>query len=541
MPEDKKNMLGEMLVERKVITEADLQEALDEQKISKKRLGKILIGKGKASPTDVFNVLSLKLKHGAQAEIKKSTLPFIERLKSVRIPIHVRLSVFITLLIVIIMTFLSFFYFRSQRDEFMTQMVRFGKAMVISLAHNSSVALLEDDEATLHILLEEVSKIEDIEYAMILNKSELIRAHTDINKVNQPYDYLRDTTLIQKTDDLEIQRYYEGAKEILDFAMPVKFNKVNVGGIHVGISLETLQKKISKTRIFVVSLTMLIIFMGVGISFIISSKFSKPIHMLLNGTREIKNGNYDFRLELLSNDEVGDLTAAFNDMADGLRKKEVIQDAFGKYVAPEVVDMILENPDEKWLKGEKIEATVMFADIRGFTSFSEKTVPEEVIAVLNDHFTMATEIIFKYDGHVDKFIGDEIMAVFGALLEQEDHPAKAVMAAVALQHELTTVNHKLESMGKPPVKVGVGINMGEVIVGNIGSKKRMEYTVIGDAVNLASRLTKLAGPDEIIISNSVYQKVSHIVVVEKLNLVDVKGKSEPVQTYRVKGLSQDID
>ena len=540
MPEDKNILLGELLVERKVITEADLQDALDEQKISKNRLGKILIGKGKASPTDILNALSLKLTYSTQAEIKRSTLSFIDRLKNTRIPIKVRLSVFITLLVVIIMAFLSFFYFRSQRDEFISQTVRLGKAIVVNLAYNSSVPLLEDDEANLHILLEEVSKIEDIEYAMILGKTELIRAHTDINKVNQPYDYIYGSTVLQSDDQLEIKRYYDKTKEILDFYMTVEFNKVKVGSIHVGISLETLQKKISETRLFVISLTLLIISAGIGISFFISTKFSKPIFMLVNGTREIKNGNYNFKIDLLSNDELGDLTASFNDMAEGLRKKEIIQDAFGKYVAPEVVDMILKHPDEKWLKGEKLEATVMFADIRGFTSFSENTVPEDVIAVLNNHFTLATEIIFQYDGHVDKFIGDEIMAVFGVLLEHEDHPARAVMAAVALQKELNTVNLKLESSGKKPVKVGIGINVGELIVGNIGSKKRMEYTVIGDTVNVASRLTSLAGPDEIIISDSVYQKVCEFVIVEELDPVMVKGKSAPVKIYKVKGITKHV-
>ncbi len=109
---------------------------------------------------------------------------------------------------------------------------------------------------------------------------------------------------------------------------------------------------------------------------------------------------------------------------------------------PKIVDMILQNPDEKWFKGEIINATVMFADIRGFTSFSEKRDPTEVVNVLNEYFTMATEIIFKYGGHVDKFIGDEIMSVFGAIVEQKGHPAKAVMAAVALQNELKDRNLK---------------------------------------------------------------------------------------------------
>lgn len=459
-------------------------------------------------------------------------------MKKIRIPIIVKMSITITLLLVVIMALVSFFYFRSQRDEFLAQTVRFGKAIVVNLAYNSSVPLLEGDDATLHILLQEISEIEDIEYAIILDKAELIRAHTDINKVNQPYDFLYDAAIIEKDDSLEIKKYYDNKKELLDFSMPIEFNKIKVGGIHVGISLETLQKKISKTRIFVITLTVLIILTGIGLSIIVSSKFLKPIHMLVNGTREIKKGNYDFKIDIFNNDEIGDLTSSFNDMADGLRKKVVIQDAFGKYVAPEVVDMILQNPGDKWLKGEKIEATVMFADIRGFTSLTEKSAPEDVIAVLNDHFTLATEVIFKYDGHVDKFIGDEIMAVFGAIVEHDDHPVQAVMAAVTLQKEINSINLKLEDIGKTPVRVGIGINLGEVIVGNIGSKKRMEYTVIGDTVNVASRLTDIAGPDDIIISESVYQKVSDFIIVEELDPITVKGKSAPIQTYSVKGLRQ---
>lgn len=213
-----------------------------------------------------------------------------------------------------------------------------------------------------------------------------------------------------------------------------------------------------------------------------------------------------------------------------------MQDAFGKYVTSEVVDMILKNPDEKWFKGEIIDATVMFADIRGFTSFSEKRDPAEVVNVLNEYFTMATEIIFKYGGHVDKFIGDEIMSVFGAIVEQKGHPAKAVMAAVALQNELKDRNLQKQKSEDTAIRVGIGISTGELIAGNIGSNKRMEYTVIGDIVNVASRLTRLAGPDEIVISDSVYQMVSDIVVAEQVEPVAVKGKAEPVLTYKVSGI-----
>lgn len=533
---DRNPMLGEILVERKVISQEDLQEALEEQKTGKQRLGKILISQGKVSQGDILDALALK--HHAQIKISEATLSYIDRIRQVRIPIRVKLSIFMTLMVVIIMSFLSFYYFQSQRDEFIIQTIRLGKALVSSLSYNSSVPLLEDDEATLHILLEEISKVEDISYAMI-SRSGLIKAHTDINKIGQTYASLRNASLLQKDEKISIYKYHDGIREILDFSAPIEFGKVEVGGLHIGISLDALQKKIRKTLLLVVTMTLLIIIACVGVSFYMSTRFSKPIFNLVEGAGKIKNGNFNHVIAVSSNDEIGDLTVAFNDMTEGLRKKEVMQDAFGKYVASEVVDMILQNPDESWLKGKIIDATVMFSDIRGFTSFSEKRAPAEVVNVLNEYFTMATEVIFKYGGHVDKFIGDEIMSVFGAIVHQEDHPAKAVMAAVALQNELKEMNRNKQKSEDAAIRIGIGISAGELITGNIGSNKRMEYTVIGDVVNLASRLTGLAGPDEIVISDSVYQRISDIVIAEQLEPVAVKGKAQPVLVYKVKGFRVD--
>ncbi|MBM4272699.1 MAG: HAMP domain-containing protein, partial [Deltaproteobacteria bacterium] len=366
------------------------------------------------------------------------------------------------------------------------------------------------------------------------------KAHTDINKIGQPYQSLQNAPVLRKDEKITIFRYHDGIREILDFVVPIEFGGVEIGSIHVGISLESLQKRVRKTLLFVVTLAALIIASVVAVSFYISTKFSKPIYNLVEGTEKIKDGNYNHTIDVSSNDEIGDLTVAFNNMTDGLRKKEIMQDAFGKYVTPEIVDMILQHPDESWLKGEIIDATVMFADIRGFTSFSEQRDPAEVVNVLNEYFTMATDVIFRYGGHVDKFIGDEIMSVFGAIIAEKNHPVKAVMTAVSLQKELQDINLKKKTEGDAAIRIGIGINTGELIAGNIGSNKRMEYTVIGDTVNLASRLTRLAGPDEIVISNSVYKMVSDFIIAEEVEPVTVKGKAEPVLTYKVKGVREGV-
>jgi len=537
--EEKRELLGRILIDNKVITEKNLKEALEEQKNTSKRLGEILIARGLASQKDILDAFSIqvRLRLEPDAEIGGRS-SHLKRIRNLRIPISIKLAMLITFLIVIIMTVASSFFYSSQKEEFIVQTMRFGTTMVSNLSHNSSVPLLENDEASLHILLEEVSKMQDIKYAMVLNKGGIIKAHSDIQKIDQQYTPIDNPVQITKNDNSEILSYREGKNEILDFSAPVSFDKTALGTIHIGISLETLQKKIRRFGIIVLLITTVLAAAGIGVSFFISANFSRPIIDLVNGTVEIKQGNFAFRSEKRSNDELGDLTLAFNDMAEGLRKKEVIQDAFGKYVNPEIVDMILKNPDSQWFQGKKIPATVMFTDIRGFTAFSEKTSPEQVVSVLNDHFTIVTEIILKHGGHVDKFIGDAILAVFGTLLEYDDHAERAVRAALTLQQAL--LEERSRQNGElPPIRIGIGINSGEVIAGNIGSQQRMEYTVIGDTVNVASRLTDIAGPDEIIVSESTYLTLGKMLHARRMDPVTVKGKLEPLEIFLVEGIASE--
>jgi len=533
--EGKKRLLGSILVDQKVITEEDLQEALKEQKTSSMRLGDILLARGVATQKDVMEAFSLQLQHQAEEIVQETPPPLSSRIREARIPIRVRLAVVITLLIVFIMSCASYFFYSSQKNEFLTQTIRFGTALVSNLSHNSSVALLENDEAALHILIEEMSNMQDVNYVMVLDKSGKIKAHSDITKIDSNYVPIPGVTKLSTRDTLEIVKFRQGRYEVLDFMTPIKFSQVALGTVHVGISMESLKKKTERFGIFILLLTTVLVLIGIGISLYIGTQFSKPIINLVQGTLEIKRGNFSYRSERLKNDELGDLTLAFNDMAEGLRKKEVIQDAFGKYVNPEIVDMILKNPDGQWFQGKKIPATVMFTDIRGFTSFSEKTAPEEVVAALNDHFTTATAIILSHGGHVDKFIGDAVLAVFGALMEYDDHAERAVRAAIALQQAISMEN-SVKTDSRPQLRIGIGINSGEVIAGNIGSQQRMEYTVIGDTVNLASRLTGIAGPGEVIISGSTFELSTEIMNATKLDPVSVKGKSEPVEIYLVNGV-----
>jgi len=221
-------------------------------------------------------------------------------------------------------------------------------------------------------------------------------------------------------------------------------------------------------------------------------------------------------------------------MTQQLWKDSIMQKSFGRYVSPEVVDMIMAHPEESWLKGQRNEATIIFSDIRGFTSYSESREPEEVVEALNEYFGIATEVILEYGGFVDKFIGDAVMGVFGVPIFRADHAERAVRASVAMQNKFNAAG---KNGNKLLTEIGIGINSGIIVSGNLGSDIKMEYTVIGDSVNVASRLNSLAGPGEIVISRSVYELTRAIVTVEPIAPQKLKGKSELVESFKVTGIS----
>ncbi len=220
------------------------------------------------------------------------------------------------------------------------------------------------------------------------------------------------------------------------------------------------------------------------------------------------------------------------------REKRKIKNIFSKYVSKGVVDELLKNQEVK-LGGEKRVVSILFSDIRGFTSMSEKIKPEEVVSILNEYLSEMTDIIFANKGTLDKFIGDAVMAVFGSPVFFKDHAQKSVKTAVMMIKKLDELNEKWKKQGKKTLKIGIGINSGEVIAGNMGSLKRMEYTVIGDNVNLASRLESMNKElgTEILISENTYRQVKDIVNVRKFENVKIRGKEESITVYEVLNIS----
>lgn len=218
------------------------------------------------------------------------------------------------------------------------------------------------------------------------------------------------------------------------------------------------------------------------------------------------------------------------------QEKKAIRGMFQRYVSSSVVDALLDDPAKIKLGGERKRLSVFFSDIRGFTAMSEKIPPEEVVNILNEYLTEMIEIIFEYNGTLDKFIGDAVMAVWGAPVEQENHAELAVRAAWAMREKVFELREKWAKEGKRQIGVGMGINTGDVVAGNMGSDQFADYTVIGDNVNLAARLEENARAGQLIISESTYEIVKDIVEVKTLDPLKVKGKEKPIPVYEIIGL-----
>ena len=220
--------------------------------------------------------------------------------------------------------------------------------------------------------------------------------------------------------------------------------------------------------------------------------------------------------------------------ADRLQREETVRANFERYFAPNVAAEIARHEQAVKLGGDRRPMTVLFADIRNFTSMAEQMEPDAIAALLTDYFTEMVEVIFEHGGTLDKFIGDALMALWGAPVPQPDDPRRAYQAAVAMQQTVEGLNQRWRAAGRLTIAVGIGINYGEVFVGNIGSHRRLEYTVIGDAVNVAQRLSAEAGPGDILVSEDFRRAVAAPVDAEHMPGTGLKGRTQTVEVFRVR-------
>lgn len=279
---------------------------------------------------------------------------------------------------------------------------------------------------------------------------------------------------------------------------------------------------------------MVLFLLGVALSaagcVMIARTISQPVRRLVEGVGRVEAGNYTTRVEVTQQDEMGTLARAFNHMVKGLAERDAVRSLLGKVVSPAVAEQLLSRAIE--LGGEEREVTILFSDLRDFTAISEARSPKEILSLLNIYLTRMGSVVEAHGGVVDKYIGDALMALYGAPMSQGNDAEQAVQSALAMTMALADLNRERVAQRLPRLSVGIGINTAVVVVGNMGSPERLNYTVIGDGVNLASRLeglTKFYGL-EIVVSEATQTQCRGIVFRE-LGRVRVKGKAEPVRIF----------
>jgi adenylate cyclase len=418
-----------------------------------------------------------------------------------------------------------------QKNRLYDQTVRLGMVSLSYFANNASIPLLEDDILRLNTLIKEASRVEGLRYALITDTAGLIKAHTDVNLIGVPFKHFSESPDLMRKEEVEYYSYPRpDGERLLNLYRPIRFKDKSLGQVHVGISLNFIEDLVQQERITVVFVTLGVIVIGLGIAVLYGFRFSRPISQLVRATEEIAKGNYQYRVPIRRNDELGNLATAFNHMGQELWKNSMTQKSFGKYVGAEVLDMILANPQTNWLKGTRNDATIVFCDVRGFTAYATDNAPEQVVEALNTYFEIATSVIIKQGGYIDKFIGDAVMGVFGVPVFRDDHVERAVRAALIVQEQL----HKKSLDGNKLLEtVGISIHTGVVVAGNVGSQSKMEYTVIGDSVNVAARLNGLAGPGEVVVSRQVQEQLEQRITTEDLGPQTIKGKTEPISAFKV--------
>jgi len=445
----------------------------------------------------------------------------------------------IMLLVLLGMGAMAALLLQRQADNNAHFVAEYGDIIAQQLADSAVEPLFTDEQFALQALLENVSRAKRIVGAVVLDHAGRVVAqsstHLPLPLVMQALANYRDNVPAAK----EASPLSGSAEAIAIQISPVRFKKVVGGYVAVLFARDglvaSLRDSLSTMIWMAVLLAASISLLGVAMA----QRLSRPIQSLAQATADLRAGNIKHIPER-RNDELGQLIVAINHMSDGLVEKRQVELLLQKFTGKDIAEKVLGELDTVELGGEQVEATVLFADIVGFTSMSEKMSPAQVSLLLNEYYTYFQSCAKLYSGSVDKFIGDCAMLTFGASKKDEDHHFHAVACAVLLKKLMRKLNAERVANGSFAVHLRMGINSGKMLAGLLGTEEQMQYTVVGDAVNLASRLCNEAEAGEIIIESSLYENVckAHLMEVAASKQIRVRGKQEGVVIYNVIDIEQ---
>jgi adenylate cyclase len=461
-----------------------------------------------------------------------------------RTPLAYKLSFFITVLVVSCMSLLGIILIQQQSQQMQEQIIEQGTTLARLMAQSAKEPLLAEDGLALDTTTSSFAKGSSVLGAAITSlQGDIISKAGILHQEKNPEtrNFLKQTIKSGESSHIWEWRSLHGNNRhgVMTFIQPVTYQEVIAGYAQVSFSQSGMRESASRALQAIIAATILIIVLGIGMAFALGRRITQPIDKLVNASRAIGQGDYSFRFRDRRKDELGLLMEAFNEMAQGMLEKTQVKSALSRYVSAGVAREILSNLDDVGLSGKRVEGSVLFADIKGFTQIAEKIRPEELVSILNRYFTLITCACEINHGMVDKYMGDGVMLVFGAPEPDTDHAYHAISCALLIQKLVAHENALREEQGKFPVQFRIGVNTGSMLAGNMGSRERMEYTVVGDTVNLASRLCGITNGNEIVISREMYLRddVRKRVIAGEYQSIQLRGISQPVSTYRVEQLT----
>ncbi len=461
------------------------------------------------------------------------------------LPMSLKVSFYFGVPLLLGIGLLAILMLQAQREFQQQQLDNFAHVVSGQLAASAAEPLFADATMELSILAQQVPLDQTLIGVAILNHEGVLLAES--GQVPQ----LTQISLEEKKVFLSAVDFYPdggkrqanidraGLDNTVAFNTPITFRGLTGGYALFIFNQEAMNRTFDQIAMTLLTTAAIIFFFLCAALVYCSYRITSPVRTIVNAANKMQTDGFPLRLERRS-DELGQLIDALNSMNEGLAHKSQIEDILDKFLAPDVSAKILNELDPVSLRGENVNATVLFADIVGFTSMSEQMDPSEVSDMLNEYFGYYSACAKLYFGTVDKFLGDCIMLVFGAAKPDPLHQYHAAACAVLMQELTSTINKLRVRAGKAPIYLRIGINSGPMLAGLLGSADRMEYTVIGDAVNLASRLCNEAKQSEIIIQQSFFDSLSenNQVKVENAKTIRVRGKTDPVPIYNLLEASQ---
>lgn len=443
------------------------------------------------------------------------------------LPVAWKLGLTFSALVLLGMTVLGSIILSNQLTDMQSQADRFGQTVAAQLADSAREPLLADDTFTLKILIQNLGTSENLAGAALFNR--------DLRPLEQAG--LLPAEAVPTISGPVRHWRHDGAPMTTYFA-PITAEQHTAGYVAVTLSGTDIAAAQGHARRTMVTATLLMGLVAIILAFWISRRLAQPLHDLVAATSAIRAGDLNYRLRNAGNDEIGQLIAAYNSMAHGLLEKDQVERVLSRFVSPRVAQQMMADIGEVQLGGREVEASVLFADIVGFTRLSERLAPDAVAELLNCYFNAINCAADFYRGTIDKYMGDCAMLVFGVPEKDSEHLYHALCCAVMIQRLILRINEQRRAQGRVTVEFRIGINAGTMLAGNLGSQNRMQYTVVGDAVNLASRLSNMAGAGEIIIADALVRdpNIASRLRSTVAGTMRVRGKSDPVLTYRVEGV-----